>query len=98
MKVLFFCLLALCFFDSQEKRVLNIVAGSFQIVPEKEMWEVDSAYITDDSGYSIKISNSNFKEQYKSADTIKTSFYISEMEFLNPSSTLFYVLNLKVKK
>ena len=65
-------------------------AGGYIVVPENENWEVDRVFVNDGDAYSIQISNSNFKESYHAGDTIRTPYYIAEMELLSNKEMVQY--------
>jgi hypothetical protein len=90
MKAALISLIAQILFDLQENRILEIVAGNFQVVPNNEVWEVNAVFISENRAVSIKIPDSYFKAKYESGDTINTPLYIPEMELLNSKSTVFY--------
>ncbi len=76
--------------------VKRAYAGSYLCVPNGYVWEIEKAFING-GDYNFKVNNSNFKNIYKSGDTIRFPYYISEMELLSEKSMVQYELYFKVK-
>lgn len=73
----------------------SIYLGGYFVVPKNETWEIIKIFVSDGGGHNIQLSNNNFKQFYKAKDTIKTPFYIPEMEFLNKKGTTQFIFKIK---
>ena len=78
--------------------VKSAYGGSFLVVPKDVNWKIEKAFISEGDAYSIKISNSNFKESYSGGDTIRVPYYIAEMELLSGDKMGLYFLYIRQKK
>jgi hypothetical protein len=72
-------------------------SGGYLIVPENESWTLNKVFINSGDAYSIKVSNSNFEPAYNSGDTIRTPYYIAEMELLDKQDFVQYQFYFKRK-
>lgn len=85
-----FCLIGLSSKAQDSTFYKSVYGGGYIIVPQNENWVIDRAFINDGDAYSIKISNSNFDSTYNAGDTIRTPYYIAEMELLFIQSMVQY--------
>ena len=92
----------LLFFNSkvaaQETFSKTIFQGTYVVVPNNELWELNEVYVSAGGAYNFKVSNSNFKAHYKSGDTLRAPFYLPEMNFLDNQSSSQFIFNFtKIK-
>lgn len=65
-------------------------AGSYMVVPAGKYWTIDRVFVNEGGSYNIKIGNGNFRETYKSGDTLRVPYYVAEMELLSENATAIY--------
>jgi len=93
-----FCLISLSAASQDSTYYKSAYAGGYLIVPQGESWEIDRVFVNDGEAYSIKISNANFDSTYNAGDTIRTPYYIAEMELLTKRDLVQYQIYYKKQK
>ena len=67
------------------------------VVPENQFWELDRVFLNDGGSYSIKVSNSNFKQTTLNfGDTLTVPYYIAEMKLLDNQDMVQYQFYFKL--
>lgn len=79
------------FFQEEIEIRKTCYAGGYITIPEGKTWAIKRVFITNNDGYNILISNTNFKSTYQNGDTIRIPYYISEMELLTNREMLQYI-------
>lgn len=95
--LIIFCLITVNTFAQDSTFYKSAYAGGYLVVPQNENWELDRVFVNDGEAYSIQISNTNFDVNYIAGDTIRTPYYIAEMELLNNRTMVQYQFYFKQK-
>jgi hypothetical protein len=93
-----FMLFSLGYTEAQDTTfVRTYLQGSAVQVPLDKSWTIEKAYITQNDGYNIVISLSNFDKIYPSESKLSLPYYCAEMELISGTSSIFYILTIKEK-